>query len=425
VKKILFSFFLIGNSLLAQPNNNEAPFAPRLPFESEIISLPRTDGDFSVYYIYKIPYRMLVFERKVESFDAGFRVTVEILDDDSKLVARDIKDRKVIVNNFEETNDYNFFLQDYLSFKLKPGEYKITALISDMNSTGELQLEPIKLELEEYEDKLVQHPLVINSQEMICDEKKAFTLANSGGNVPFSSDKFHLIIPVTDTSITEIDVIIENNDEVIISTKVNESYVIPVGIAECEGHLSVTSNPETVALRNFVLRNVNDKLTEGEVVLKVANEEKSIDEKYKSKIVWFNKPFSLTDPEKAIEFLNFVESDSTVYSLLGQSSSDYPKLLNNYWAKFDPTPETAYNEIMFEYYSRVDYSVKEFRGIGKDNGAKTDRGVVYIKFGKPEKIERTSNPQGQMIEIWTYSNPERQFSFIDQKGTGNFTLTEN
>jgi len=155
------------------------------------------------------------------------------------------------------------------------------------------------------------------------------------------------------------------------------------------------------------------------------NEEKSIDEKYKSKIVWFNKPFSLMDPEKAIEFLNFVESDSIVYSLLKQSSSDYPKLLNNYWAKFDPTPETTYNEVMFEYYSRVDYAIKEFKGIGKGNGAKSDRGMVYIRFGKPDKIERSSNPEGQVMEIWTYSNSERKFTFVDKKGTGNFSLTEN
>ncbi|MCK7522798.1 MAG: GWxTD domain-containing protein [Ignavibacteriales bacterium] len=67
--------------------------------------------------------------------------------------------------------------------------------------------------------------------------------------------------------------------------------------------------------------------------------------------------------------------------------------------------------------ARVDYAVKEFKGIGKGNGAKTDRGVVYIKFGKPEKIERSSNPQGQVMEIWTYSNPERKFTFIDKKGT--------
>lgn len=368
---------------------------------------------------------MLVFERKEESFNAGFRVTVEVLDKDSKLVARDIKDSKVTVNNFEATNDFNLFLQDFLSFKLKPGEYKISTLISDMNSTGELPLDPIELNLEENKDKLVQHPLVISSREIICDDKKAFILANSGGNVPFSSEIYHLVIPVTDTSITEIDVIIENNDEVIISTKVNESYVVPIGIAECEKHLSVTTNSETILFRIFVLRNVNEKLIEGEVTLKVINEEKSIDEKYQSKIVWFNKPFSLMDPEKAIEFLKFIESDSVVYSLLKRSSSDYSKILKDYWAKFDPTPETAYNEVMFEYYSRVDYAIREFKGIGKGDGAKSDRGIVYIRFGKPEKIERSSNPQGQVMEIWIYSNPERKFTFVDKKGTGNFSLTEN
>jgi GWxTD domain-containing protein len=425
VKKFLFSFFLICTSVIGQPDFNSPDFIPKIPFESEIISLPRNDGDFSVYFIYKIPYKLLVFERNEEAFNAGFRVTVEILDDDSKLVTRDIKDSKLTVNNFEATNDFNLFLQDFLNFKLKTGEYKITALISDMNSTGELQLEPIKLNLEEYKDKLVQHPLVISSQEIMCNDKKNFILANSGGNIPFSSDKFHLVIPISDTLVNEIDVIIENNDEVIISTKLNESYVIPIGIAECEKHLSVTTNPETILLRNFILRNVNDKLIEGELTLKVTNEEKSINEKYHSNIVWFNKPFSLMDPEKAIEFLNFVESDSVIYSLLNSSSSDYPKILTDYWAKFDPTPETTYNEVMFEYYTRVDYAIKEFKGIGKGNGAKSDRGVVYIRFGKPDKVERSSNPQGQVMEIWSYSKPERKFTFVDKKGTGNFSLTEN
>jgi GWxTD domain-containing protein len=387
--------------------------------------LIRTDGDFSVNFIYKIPYKMLVFERKEESFSAGFRVTVEVLDTDSKIIARDIKDSKVIVETFEATNDFNLFLQDFLSFNLKPGEYQISTLISDMNSTGELRLEPEKLNLEEYKDKIVQHPLVVDSRELICEDKKAFILANSGGDVPFSSDKFHLVIPVTDTLIEEIDVIIENNDEAVISTKVNESYLIPIGIAECEKHLSVTSNSESLLSRIFVLRNVNEKLIEGELTLKVINEAKSIDEEYKSKLVWFNKPFSLMDPEKAIEFISPIETDSVVYSLLQQSSSDYPEILRDYWAKFDPVPETAYNEVMFEYYSRVDFAIKEFKGINKGNGAKSDRGMVYIKFGKPEKIDRTSNPQGQVMEIWIYSKPERRFTFVDKKGTGNFSLIEN
>ncbi len=423
MKKFLLVLFLYGISLYGQSQSDTPPFAPRFPFQSEIISLPRSDGDFSVFYTYKIPYRLLVFEREEEIFVAGFRVIVELLDEDSKLVARDIKDSRVSVDNFETTNDHSLFLQDFLSFKIKAGEYKVAVFIADKNSSGEMPLKPSELVLEP--ENIVLHPLVIKSEELSCKDNRAFVLANAGGRVPFSSEKFHLVIPVQDTSVTKLQIVIENNDEEIISTTLTESYTIPIGIAECEKQITVTKNEEIIPVKNFILRNVNEKLSEGEVVLSVEDEDNSIDESFRSNIIWFNKPFSLMDPEKAIEYISFIETDSVVYSLLSQSSSDYPEILSDYWAKYDPTPETVFNEVMSEYYNRVDHAIKEFRGIGKGDGAKTDRGVVYIKFGQPEKIERSSNSMGQVIETWTYSNTDRKFSFIDRKGTGNFILTEN
>jgi GWxTD domain-containing protein len=411
-------------SIFGQPNHKGPSFRTKLPFESEIISIPRIDGDFSVYFTYRMPYKFLVFEREDESFRAGFQVIVEISDDSSNLVVRDIKDSRVSVNNFEATNDKNLFLQDYLTFKLKPGEYKIDALISDLNSTEELPLKLEKLKLSASEDKKVQSPVVIRAQEINCKDRKAFLLANSGGSIPFSNDVYNLIVPVRDTSVEYLTINIENNDENVFSGNIDESYIIPIGITMCENKLAVTSDSANVLFRNFIFRNVNAKLYEGEVVLKVSNEEKEIDEEYNTQVIWFNKPFSLRDPEKAIEFLSYIESDSVVSLMLDEDESDYPKILNDYWKKFDPTPETAYNEIMVEYYNRVDFAMKEFRGISKDDGAKTDRGIIYIKFGKPDKIIRSSNPEGQIIEIWTYLNPERKFSFVDKKGTGNFTLIE-
>lgn len=423
MKKYLFSLILICNQIFGQPDQIQSQFFSGLPFQSEIITLPGTGNTFSVYYTYKIPYRLLVFERKDDSFSAEFRVTVEILDNDARMVERNIKDTKITVNNFEETNDLSLHLQDFIAFKLDKGEYRINTFISDKNSSDEIPLEPVELILSG--NKIVQHPLIIQSQDFICDGQKSFVLANTGGKVPFSGEQFHLIIPLIDTTITEINVEIENNGEVTNTTKVNESYVIPIGVNECQKHLTITSNSEIVPLRNFILRNVNEKLNEGELTLKITNNEKSIDEKYKTKVVWFNKPFSLAYPERAIELLSYIESDSVIYSLLKNSSSKYPQILSDYWKKFDPTPETTFNEIMFEYYSRIDYASREFRSIGKDRNFKSDRGTVYIKFGKPDKIERTSNEQGQVIEIWFYSSPQRKFSFIDKKGTGNFILTEN
>jgi GWxTD domain-containing protein len=398
---------------------------PRIPFETEAISLPITDGDYSVYYSYKIPYKLLVFERNEETYEASFRITVEISDIDGKLVARDIKDSKISVNSFEATDDLNVFLQDYLSFKIKPGDYKAAAIISDMNSIGDLPLKPIELKLDSNKSNIVLNPIVINSQEVTCNDERAFLLANSGGNVPFSAESFNLVIPVSDTLITEIDITLENNGEIVYSGKVEESYVLPIGINSCDDKIVVTKMPENRLLRNFIIRYVNQKLNEGDLVLTIANEEKEIDEKVNMKVVWFNKPFSLLNPEKAIEFLTYIESDSLVSELLDEDESDYPKVLNNFWAKYDPTPETTFNEIMFEYYSRIDYAMRKFKSITNNNGAKTDRGMVYIKFGNADKIERTSTSQGQVIEVWTYSKSQRTFSFIDKTGTGNFTLTEN
>lgn len=423
MKKLLFGLILFSVTLFGQPESGPQQIAPRFPFQSEIISLPGLDSSYSVYYTYKIPYRLLVFERNENSFTAGFSVIVEILDEGSKLVARDIKESKIVVDNFEATNDRSIFLQDFLSFKIKPGEYKVAAFISDKNSSEELPLKPSALILEE--NNSVLHPLVINSEELICIENKSFILANSGGKVPYSSNNFHLIIPIRDTTISELKIEIENNDEIITSTITNESIVLPIGISDCEKQIVISKIVDNLPVRNFIFRNVNEKLKEGEVILSVTSDDNSIDEEFRSEVVWFNKPFSLMDTEKAIEYLSFIESDSVVYSMLKESNDDYPNILSSYWSKYDPNPGTVFNEVMAEYYNRVDYAIKEFKGIGKDDGAKTDRGVVYIKFGQPEKIERTSNSMGQIIETWKYSNPERRFSFIDKKGTGNFTLTEN
>jgi GWxTD domain-containing protein len=424
VKKFLFSCFLLSVSIFGQPNQRGPSFRTNLPFESETISIPRIDGEFSVYFTYRMPYKFLVFEREDHKYNAGFRVIVEISDDNSNLIVRDIKDSKISVDNFELTNDKTLSIQDYLTFKLKSGEYKIDVLISDLNSTGELPLKPEKLNLSGKEDKKVENPLIIKAQEINCSDRKAFLLANSGGSIPFSNEVFNLVIPVRDTSVENLTIKIENNDENIFSGVIDESYIIPIGITMCENNLVVTSDSANILFRNFVLRNVNAKLTEGKLVLNISNEEKEIDKEYESQVVWFNKPFSLRDPEKAIEFLSYIESDSVISSMLDEDESDYSKILNDFWKKFDPTPETAYNEIMFEYYSRIDYAMREFRGISKDDGAKTDRGMIYIRFGKPDKIMRSSNPEGQIIEIWTYLNPEKKFSFVDKKGTGNFTLIE-
>ena len=147
MKNFLFGFILTFLSLLTHAQNFPPTFQPIIPFQTGLISFPDTNRSFSVYYTYKIPYQLLVFAREDNKFNASSRIIVEISDNDGKLIKRDIKDNKITVDKFEDTNNPDHLLQDFLEFIINPGDYKFSTAISDMNSSGERPLKPIELKL--------------------------------------------------------------------------------------------------------------------------------------------------------------------------------------------------------------------------------------------------------------------------------------
>jgi GWxTD domain-containing protein len=65
-----------------------------------------------------------------------------------------------------------------------------------------------------------------------------------------------------------------------------------------------------------------------------------------------------------------------------------------FWQRRDPTPDTEENEYKEEHYQRIAYANEHFAsGIP---GWKTDRGRIYIIYGKPDEID--SHPSGGTYE---------------------------
>src|SRR5438552_18286521 len=59
--------------------------------------------------------------------------------------------------------------------------------------------------------------------------------------------------------------------------------------------------------------------------------------------------------------------------------------IEQFWLRRDPTPETVENEFKEDHYARIAYANERFAsGIP---GWKTDRGRIYILYGKPSEIE--------------------------------------
>jgi len=68
--------------------------------------------------------------------------------------------------------------------------------------------------------------------------------------------------------------------------------------------------------------------------------------------------------------------------------------IEQFWLRRNPDPDSADNEFREEHYRRIAYANEHFAA-GKP-GWKTDRGHIYISFGKPDSIE--SHPSGGSYE---------------------------
>jgi GWxTD domain-containing protein len=67
------------------------------------------------------------------------------------------------------------------------------------------------------------------------------------------------------------------------------------------------------------------------------------------------------------------------------TDAEREKFIEQFWLRRDPTPDTVENEYREEHYRRIAYANENFAsGVP---GWKTDRGMIYIKFGPPDERE--------------------------------------
>ncbi len=263
----------------------------------------------------------------------------------------------------------------------------------------------------------------MNSPSPEGSNKSSFDLASYGGCIPFSKEKYDLMIPCGDITLQKIYVTLISNEDTVFSGSIDKPVILHNFIKESNGKVVLDNNSSVKLFKNFLIPYVNKNLSEGELTINIAGDKDSKPTAtFHKKVIWFNKPFSLINPELAIKFLKYMEDDSVIDSLLDFKKDEYSKVLFNYWKRFDPTPETAFNELMKEYYTRIDYSMKNFSSISGRKGIDTDRGKIFILYGKPSETIRSSNQRGKVVETWVYKNPNRKFIFVDETGTGEYKL---
>lgn len=399
---------------------------------SEIYEIPSgthgeaQDSTEQLYYIYKIPYNRLVFEKNGNRYIASYRLTVEVHDSVTNTIDRKIKEDKISVTDFKKTDEGNIYAEGSLNFLIsKFKKYNLLPILYDKNSDRELRLDKIPLEaknkISSNDDFL--EPIVVDSKQVEQGNRHSFVISNFEGCIPFSEEEYNLLIPSGDTSLQKIFVTLINDKDTVFSDNISLAVKLQNSIEEFDGKIILNDNKASEVFKNFIIPYINKDLVEGDLTINVSKSKGSETVAvFHKRIAWFNKPLSLMNPELSIKLLKYMESDTVVDSLLDFKKKDYSKILFKFWKRFDPTQETSFNELMNEYYSRIDYTVKNFSSISGKSGYDTDRGMIFILYGKPFKLERGSNQLGKVVETWIYKNPERKFVFIDETGLGEYKL---
>ena len=138
---------------------------------------------------------------------------------------------------------------------------------------------------------------------------------------------------------------------------------------------------------------------------------------------WMGLEGQIADLEQAISQLRYVARDREIAAIRRAATpEEQARLFRAFWAQRDPTPGTARNERMEEYYYRVAYANERYTRL-RDAGWNTDRGEVYIRFGAPDFVEEHPFNYGtDPYQIWYYNGQGRRFIFVDQSRLGDFQL---
>jgi GWxTD domain-containing protein len=412
IRSLFISLLIIVSAAGLYPQNKMPNKGMQEFGRVETNLIQNAKDEYSLYLTFKIPYDELIFSKEDLFYLSGAEFSCEVYDGD-KLVERKSVTEEIKTASYQETLNKASCIQAVLSFKLYKSQFVIKPSLLRTNTSTPLPIHEIELDLVNNEKKV--RPVVV-----LPAAGSEFELVNMGNTIPYDENSYTLLVPVPDTT-ADVRVKIEQKSvtlkDTLAASVINNSIII-----EKTGTvLTAKLIPETGTLFSYIKVDIPKSADEGDLQVYVESKEKKV--LFNMPVIWFDKPFVLTDIDIAVKLLKIITDGKNADSISSHSSGKQYDLLKKEWNRMTKQGEgKGLNTLMKEFYTRADYALTNFSYNGKPNGAESDRGKVYIQYGKPANIERNYNDKNEIIEIWNYDYLKREFIFEDITGKGNYTL---
>jgi len=363
---------------------------------------------------------------------------IELLDSSGISRAREIKRLEIGAHSPEPSFETRRWYQGVASFSVIPGKYSVVFEVDDLESQRKFSQRERIIQARPFSGDTVEtsSPLfVLNAQ---ADTRPSILVPqNLGGNILFGSRGGLYIELVSREALAESATVAYR-----ISTTIDRFQEAEVVLSDTlrdltrivGPRLALRSNIDSIAYDVFPTDKANRagfvlplkleqlplRALELHATITIGERTTSIRERFQ--VVWPEMPLSLRDVDLALHVLQYITKPPQLDSLNRGSFERKRANLEGFWKEKDPTPETAVNEFMTEYYRRVDYAIRTFGTLREPDGWKTDRGRIYIVHGPPSRTERILSPDAGFQEVWSYDSIQKKFIFGDKSKNGNYVL---
>lgn len=353
---------------------------------------------------------ILTFYKIDNFYQAEFELAV-IVYQDEELFAQKILRDTVRVQMYKETNSripprrYSTF------FSLDPDKYKVLIKLTDGQGNDLLEEEK-DIKLEDFSGQELRVSDIIFAERADCNQNPPSLEPNLRDSFRDMNSDFMFFVNIAPP---------KRGDSLHLESTVTNSDGKKV--MDVTGHYPLHGADRLIDLCISMKPYLN-QAGEYQAVFRAHTENNKIVKRKQFSVLWGNVPGQQQNLDAAIEQLSVVANKKTIDSLRQAKGNEKKKLFDQFWERRDPTPDTELNQLKQEYYRRAEFANRNFSELKTGRiGWNTDRGHVYLKYGKPDDVKREQNSMsGPVIETWTYEKISRRYIFIDRENNGVFRL---
>ena len=404
---LLIVIILSGAALFAQERSRKGRDSKRNIDQFKVNAYPVvTEGDNIRLLVYGlIPYQSLQFIKDEDGFSAGYEASLGIRDKDGNQIDRKTFLATVAVGDYVNTINRSAREVVMAEFLLNAAEYTVVGELIDEDT----RLKGIIREEINMTDLL--QPLAIYPP---------FIIGEYPGNWGFEENE----IPVSTKDISHK----IKKFPLFLSGRVKPGdFTLKVVAKDSnkdifwEEELKLTSENKTFKRRILINQKPDENLTMA-IDVTITQENESDSKAIELRIRKPGLSNFISNVDEALDQMRYIVTDEEYKRIKKAKRKEREKLFYQFWKDRDPSPGTVVNELMDQYYYRVSYTNEHFTSFSP--GWKTDMGMIYILFGPPDDTQRSfSTGNRNTYEIWYYYTINRNFSFYDENGFGDFNLT--